>query len=161
MRLTVAVVAVVGCACSRPPAANAESVGGLELQTVKLDAWRKGHKTVSGTAPRVSLKTATFEASEVDLELVGGTRVEAPTLTGSSDGRTVHAPNGGVAHTRDDCVATTKSPTRYDGTRVRVDGDVAFDGCGIALTAKGVSYEVETHHADFDGPVHSRVEAQP
>jgi hypothetical protein len=161
MRLTVAVMAVVGCACSRPPAANTEPVGGLELHTVKLDAWRKGHKTVSGTAPRVSLQTATFEASDVKLDLVGGTRVDASMLTGSSDGRSVRAPNGGVATTHDDCVATTQSPTRYDGTHVRVDGEVAFDGCGIALTAKGVSYEVENHHAEFDGPVHSRVEAQP
>lgn len=146
-------------ACARPPA-PAEQPGGLRLRGVKIEAWRGAKKTLSGTAPRVSLQRNTFEADDAALALESGARVEAPVLQGDDEGTRATAPKGGTTRTADGCVAATKSPARYDGQTVQVDGALSVDGCGVALTAQGMRYEVQERKADLDGPVETHVEAR-
>jgi hypothetical protein len=153
-------VCLLALAYARPPAEPTEQPGGLALRGVKIEAWRGDRKTFSGSAPRVSLQRNTFEAADATLKLESGTRVDAPVLQGDDEGARASAPQGGTARTADGCVATTKTPARYDGHTVQVDGALSVDGCGVALTAQGMRYAVGERKADLDGPVETHVEAR-
>lgn len=160
-----AVVALLLCACARPP----DPVPGpppseLAFDDVRFSVYRKGEASLRVNASHVDLMRTTGALTAKDARFdfqLDALTLSAPVLTGNVNSLSFDA-TGGVVIASTDGTLTAKTPTAHfegrEGKRGVATGHDPIavrgtkDGRPFALDARAFTFDVEAQHATFDAP---------